>query len=709
MSYLSGTYESGLVVLSIIVASLAAYAGLELAQRVTLARERAAGLWLAGGAFSMGLGIWSMHFVGMLAFSLPIRISYDILLTLLSLLISVAVSGFALFLVSRPRVGAASLCAGGTLMGLGISAMHYAGMAAMRMQPGIAYDPMLFAASILVAIVVSIAGLWLATTLRKDDSRMALAKKAGSAVLIGLAICAMHYTGMAAANFADGSICTVQGGVDSTWLAVTISLATIGILVITLLLSAADSRLASRTAGLTRSLRHANERLHHLALHDGLTRLPNRTLLEDRIIQAISSAQRSGKPFSVMFLDLDRFKTINDSLGHHYGDKLLQAVAQRLTAILRSEDTVARIGGDEFVVVLREMAEAQAAAHIAEKILTALARPFSIEGQEQNISSSIGISIYPDDGTDLRALMMHADSAMYHAKNMGRNNYQFFTKEMNAAAAMRLEMEKSLRHALENGEFELHYQPKVSTASGEIVAMEALVRWRHPQKGLVSPAEFIPLAEDMGLIIPLGAWVLSTACRQNRQWQLSGLPRLRVAVNLSAVQFRQKDLVEFIAQVLEDTGLEASCLELEVTESTVMQDAEEAALILERLHAKGIHISIDDFGTGYSSLSYLKRFHLDSLKIDRSFVRDISSDPDDAAIVKSVIALAHSLRLRVIAEGVETGEQLAFLRTLGCDEYQGYYRSRPLPAQEFERLLRQSMGLAADTPDSRHIGAPSPA
>jgi diguanylate cyclase (GGDEF)-like protein len=687
--YLVSTYSIKLVALSIIVATFASYTALNLAGRVTATTGRASRLWLTGGAFSMGIGIWSMHFIGMLAFSLPTRIGYDIPITLLSLLIAMVVSGFALFVVSKHAGGFKKLIYGGILMGIGICAMHYTGMHAMRMNPAIHYDPLLFTASVVIAIVASIAALWIAFTLRGEDSLMAQTKKIFSAIIMGLAITGMHYTGMAAANFHQGSMTMVTWGVDSTWLATTISVASFSILAITLILSVIDSRLASQTAGLVRSLRHANEKLHHQALHDGLTKLPNRILLEDRLDQAISAAQRAQRMFAVMFIDLDRFKTINDSLGHHYGDKLLQAVSQRLTEALRSEDTVARIGGDEFIIMLNEIAEPQVAASVAQKLLESLAAPFVIEGQEQNISASIGISIYPNDGSDLRALMMHADGAMYHAKKTGRDNYQFYTPEMNTAAHARLELEKSLRRAIDHDELELHYQPKVDIDSNEIIAMEALVRWRHPKKGLISPAEFIPLAEEIGLIIPLGAWVLKTACLQNRKWQEAGLPTLRVAVNISAAQFKQKNLVEFVSQVLHDTELDPQYLELEVTESVIMQNAEEAALLLEKLHAQGIHISIDDFGTGYSSLSCLKRFPLNKLKIDRSFVRDINTDPDDAAIVNSVIALAHTLRLGVVAEGVETPEQLAFLKALGCDEYQGYYRSQPLPADEFERLLRE--------------------
>ena len=695
MTYLTGSYHPGLVLLSILVAMMASYTALNLTGRVVETEGRTSLLWLIGGAVAMGSGIWAMHFIGMLAYSLPIRMSYDLDITLLSLLAAIAVSAFALRVVTRRTVRGMHFLIGGLLMGLGICGMHYMGMHAMRMDPAIHYDPAGFAASVAIAVLASIAALWLAFTLRGGNSLAAQAKKAGAAVIMGLAVISMHYTGMEAARFDPSAICMVKGGVDGSWLAALVGLASLSLLSMTLLLSVVDSRLAARTAGLVRSLSNANRQLHHLALHDSLTRLPNRSLLEDRICQAIAGSERSGKRFALMFLDLDRFKTINDSLGHHYGDKLLQGVAERLTQCLRAEDTVARLGGDEFVVLLGELASPTVAASIAQKLLDRLARPIAVEGQEQNVSVSIGISMYPDDGAQLRDLMSNADSAMYHAKKMGRANYQFFTPQMNAAAGARLLLEKDLRRALDQGEFVLHYQPKVDVATGAVHAMEALVRWRSAERGLVPPNEFIPVAEEIGLIIPLGAWVLREACRQNRAWQLAGLPTMRVAVNLSAYQFAQNNLPEFVAGVLEEAGMAPSCLELEVTESVVMHNPAEAAQILERLHAQGIHISVDDFGTGYSSLSYLKQFRLDTLKIDRSFVRDISSDADDAAIVKSVIALAHSLRLRVIAEGVETDEQLAYLRELGCDQYQGYLSSKPLPADEFEAMLRASARTAA--------------
>ncbi|NHZ90936.1 EAL domain-containing protein [Massilia sp. CCM 8733] len=671
---------------------MASYTAINLTGRVVATRGRASTLWLAGGALAMGCGIWSMHFISMLAFSLPIRMSYDLGITMLSLLVAIGVSAFALRIVTRPSVSRMHFLVGGLLMGAGICGMHYMGMHAMNMAPAISYDVLGVAASAVIAVVASIVALWLAFTLRAGNSWVAHAKKAGAAVLMGLAIIVMHFTGMEAARFDAASVCTSTGGLDGNWLALLVGVAAVSLLTMALLLSVVDSRLATRTASLVSSLRRANRQLHHLALHDSLTRLPNRSLLEDRIVQAIHGAERSGKRFALMFLDLDRFKTINDSLGHQYGDKLLQAVAARLSDCLRANDTVARLGGDEFVVLLGDVGAPTAVASVARKMLDTIALPLDVEGQVQSVSASIGISMYPDDGTSLRDLMTNADSAMYHAKKVGRANHQFFAPAMNAAAGARLALERALRLALENQQFELHYQPKVDVASGAVVAMEALVRWRCPQRGMVPPNDFIGVAEEIGLIIPLGAWVLREACRQNRAWQLAGMAQLRVAVNLSAYQFRQKDLPEFVAGVLRDTGMDASCLELEVTESVVMHNPADAARMLDRLHGQGIHISVDDFGTGYSSLSYLKQFRLDTLKIDRSFVRDISSDADDAAIVRSVIALAHSLRLKVIAEGVETDAQLAYLRELGCDQYQGYLRSKPLPAHEFEALVRAGGG-----------------
>ncbi len=433
--------------------------------------------------------------------------------------------------------------------------------------------------------------------------------------------------------------------------------------------------------------KRAEETIKQMAYYDSLTGLPNRLLFQDRLRQALGRARRDGAQVALLFLDLDRFKVINDTLGHHIGDLLLQAVALRLGGCIRNGDTVARMGGDEFTVVLPNIASERDAAEVAQRILDVIAPPFALAKHELFVTTSIGISLYPPDGEDMDVLLQHADTAMYRAKERARNTFQFYAPAMNAAALRKLELEQHMRHGLERREFVVYYQPRVSSYTGEMRGMEALVRWQHPERGLIAPSEFIPLAEETGLIVPLGTWVLRTACRQNKVWQETGFRPLRVSVNLSAQQFQQPALVDQVAAVLAETGLEARYLELEITESMTMMQVERSMLVLPALKAMGVQIAIDDFGTGYSSLSYLKRFPIDTLKIDRSFVRDLTSDVNDAAIADAVIALAHSLNLSVTAEGVETEAQLCFLQERRCDEIQGYLVSRPVPADDFARLL----------------------
>lgn len=431
------------------------------------------------------------------------------------------------------------------------------------------------------------------------------------------------------------------------------------------------------------------KQLQYQASHDMLTGLANRNLLQERLRQAIAYAARYGHPVWVAFLDLDRFKVINDSLGHKAGDTMLKAIAERLQSASRETDTVARHGGDEFVLILPERADGDQALGYLQRIIDTVAQPLMIAGHEFFVSCSIGVAVYPTDGTDPGILVEHADIAMYRAKAAGRNNVQFYASAMNERALERLRIEGALRNAIEREEFLLHYQPQVDLRTGQIVGMEALIRWQHPELGITSPSNFIGLAEETGLIVQIGAWVLRTACAQNKAWQRAGLGHLRIAVNLSARQFVQQDLAQMIATVLKETGLAAHYLELELTESLVMTEVERAVAILRDLKALGTKLSIDDFGTGYSSLAYLKRFPIDVLKIDQSFVRDITLDPDDAAIVTLIIRLAHSLRLHVIAEGVETHEQMDYLRRQGCDLMQGYYFSPPVSAAAFEQMLRQ--------------------
>jgi diguanylate cyclase (GGDEF)-like protein/PAS domain S-box-containing protein len=438
--------------------------------------------------------------------------------------------------------------------------------------------------------------------------------------------------------------------------------------------------------------KESEERVRHLAHHDFLTDLPNRVLLNDRIAQAISHAERNRSQVAVLFLDLDNFKNVNDSLGHSVGDKLLQEVARRLRACMRASDTVSRQGGDEFVILMPDVDDPADIARGAQKILDAVASAYGIDGHELVTTPSMGISVYPTDGTDVEALLKNADAAMYHAKESGRNNYQFFTPDMNTRALERLSLERSLRRAIEREELRLHYQPQYEVGTGRIVGVEALIRWQHPEFGLIPPGRFIRFAEDINLIGEVGKWVLHEACRQARAWQGQGLPALRVAVNISAAQFRDPDLPGTVMNALRAAGLEARHLEIELTESIIMEDVERATGLLEQLKALGLELAIDDFGTGYSSLSYLKRFPIDLLKIDQSFVRDITSDKDDAAITSAIIALTHNLGLRTIAEGVETVEQLAFLEGHGCDEVQGFLFSRPLSPNECTDLLMAQAG-----------------
>jgi diguanylate cyclase (GGDEF)-like protein/PAS domain S-box-containing protein len=425
----------------------------------------------------------------------------------------------------------------------------------------------------------------------------------------------------------------------------------------------------------------------HSAQHDFLTGLPNRMLLNDRVSQAIILALRHMTKVALLFLDLDGFKHINDSLGHPIGDKLLQSIGKRLVNCVRGSDTVSRQGGDEFVVLLSEVEQWEDAAIMARRILQAVVAAHFIDQHDLHVTASIGVSVYPDDGMDAETLIKNADTAMYQAKENGRQSYQFFKPAMNARAVERQSIEESLRRALERHEFTLHYQPKINLRTGEITGAEALIRWTHPIRGPVSPAQFIPVAEECGLILPIGNWVLREACKQARAWLEAGLPLATMAVNISAMEFRDANFLEGIFTICKDTGLDPRSLELELTESVLMKRAESAASVLQTLRTSGVRVAVDDFGTGYSSLSYLRKFPIDALKIDQSFVRQITTTPDETTIVAAIISMARSLGLRVVAEGVETQEELAFLRANQCDEAQGYYFSRPVVAQEFARLL----------------------
>jgi diguanylate cyclase (GGDEF)-like protein/PAS domain S-box-containing protein len=427
--------------------------------------------------------------------------------------------------------------------------------------------------------------------------------------------------------------------------------------------------------------KRAEEQARHQAEHDALTDLPNRVLLLDRLQQALAAARRQQRPFALMFLDLDRFKAINDTWGHQAGDAVLKEVALRLVRCVRGVDTVSRLGGDEFVVLLPDIGGADQAAHVAAAVMYAIAQPVPAADQELALSVSIGIALCPSDGEDAETLLRHADVAMYHAKQHGRNEYQFFSPAMNAHVIERVQMENKLRQALENDEFMLEYQPEIDIGSGRTIGVEALIRWRHPERGLLLPHEFIPVAEESGLMVPIGQWVLREACRQARAWRDEGFPVV-VAVNVSSVQFIHDNLLDYVDEALAASGLPPECLDLEITEAVIMHGDAHAIATIDALRERGVQLTIDDFGTGYSSLSCLRRFPLSKLKIDRSFVEDITRDPADAAMIPAIIAVARSLKLRVIAEGVENAEQLRFLQQHGCDEYQGHYASRASSAPD---------------------------
>ena len=684
---LTGSYSFSLVLISLCVAILASYTALDLTGRIATAKGRAVYLWMGGGALAMGIGVWSMHFIGMLAFSLPIDLGYDVGLTALSLLIAVLSSGFALWLVSQPSLPILQLAFGALFMGAGISCMHYTGMAAMRMLPGIDYDPTLFGASLAIAVGASAAALWIAFRLRQHTPYVRQIRGL-AAMLMGLAIVGMHYTGMAAANFPAGSFCgALGGGLQGDGLVYLVLITTLAVLAVALLTSVLDARLEARTAELARSLTLANQELTQLALHDTLTGLPNRTLLSDRIEQAIGKVAEQGGCFALMFIDLDGFKPVNDAFGHHVGDLLLKAVAARLRGHLHSQDTLARIGGDEFVLLV-ELQEPDDAMDVAVKQVNLVSRPYRVAEHDLQLTASLGIVLYPGNGEDQLELLRNADAAMYHAKSAGKNGYSFFDVSMNSNARQQLQLLQDLRMALEQCQFRLHYQPKFDAQACQPIGAEALLRWEHPQHGLLLPDRFIGLAEKTGLIIPIGEWVLDEACRQMRQWLEQGHGDWRMAVNLSALQFCHAGLVDSVARALRENGLPANHLTLEITETTAMHDADASLTVLQRLSDMGVDLSIDDFGTGYSSLMYLKRLPANELKIDRGFVRDLEQDSDDAAIVSAIVALGQALGLRIVAEGVETDGQQDFLTRLGCDSLQGYLLGQPVPAEQFMNKLQ---------------------
>ncbi|NRO94787.1 EAL domain-containing protein [Paraburkholderia sp. NMBU_R16] len=683
---MTGVYNPLLVCLSLVVAFLASYTAVELSGGLnTLTGAKRRPLWLAGGAVSMGVGIWSMHFIGMLAFSLPVEVGYDLASTIASLFLAIGVSLIALATASRGVLSSRRLCTAGTIMGIGVAAMHFTGMHAMQMSPGIDYTIWRVALSVGVAIAASMAALWLAFTLRASDVQNVVVKRLGAAFIMAIAITGMHYVGMSAANFAAGSICLSVGKLDANWLALVVTATSFTVLVGTLAL------LGFHTSSLSISLRRANRQLHYLGTHDALTNLPNRQQLSLRIAQAIAECSRRESQFAVLFIDLDGFKSINDSLGHGVGDDLLKVCAERLRQDVPTTDMVARLGGDEFVIVVENLAEPSSAVAVANGVLRRLSQEIDVNGLPLRVSASVGIAFYPRDGSNAGELLHSADAAMYVAKQSGRNTFRVFEPQMNHTTLKSLILQRDLHRALTGGELSVSFQPKFSVASQSVTGVEALIRWRHPELGEIPPLEFIPIAERSGLIVEIGDWVLREVCSNIALWDAQGLPAVCVAVNLSPIQFNVQDLVDRIDTLIGAAGVDPCRLMFEITETTAMQNIEKTSRTIEALQSRGYTVAVDDFGTGYSSLAYLQRFRFDQIKVDGSFMRDLVAGGErGSALLSAVMTLARALQIEVVAEGVETQSQFLTLRELACDQMQGFLLSRPLTAVEFPAFLRSA-------------------
>lgn len=827
-STLSITWNYLLITLSVIVAMVGSFTALAHARHMRDSGGKVAWAWMTAGAVTLGLAIWSMHFIGMLAFHLPTPLSYDRTLTVLSALpaIAAALLGFLVLrstVVSLKRIAGASV-----LMGLGISAMHYTGMAALKMSPPISYDPTTFALSVLIAIAAALGALLM--MYRGDRVKLPpLMQLSLGGIVMGLAISGMHYTAMIGTQIPPGSVCLAgPSRIDPDVLAIMVSLVSMlwfvgGMLaalfhqhiallntraeamaysmtrelrdseekmremidaaldcIITIngegkithfnraaeltfgyrsdyvigrnlaeiiippayrerhlagmqhFLATGESRIlgkrmeltAMRVDGsefpaeltitrlnrdgpplLTGFLRDITERkkaedeIHSLAFFDPLTRLPNRRLMRDRLQHALTTSARHRSHGAILFIDLDNFKTLNDTRGHDIGDLLLVEVAARMQACMRDEDTISRLGGDEFVVVLENLHENThlagiEAEQVGEKLCQVLSQSYMLQGFEYHSSCSIGIALFLDASLSVDELLKRADTAMYEAKRAGRHAVRFFDPEMQALLEDRSTLESDLRHALKRDQLVLYFQMQVDDAY-RIISAEVLLRWQHPQRGLVSPAHFIPIAEETGLILPIGQWVLESACHQLKAWESEPLTReLELAVNVSARQFRQPAFVDQVRRVLHKTGANPERLKLELTESLVLDNVEDSIRKMEALRKIGIRFSMDDFGTGHSSLTYLRRLPLSQLKIDQSFVLEIANDVNDAVIVQTIIGMAKNLGLAVIAEGVETSEQLGYLQNYGCPAFQGYFFGKPVPFNEFMQSL--AAGMDAD-------------
>ncbi|WP_230527282.1 putative bifunctional diguanylate cyclase/phosphodiesterase [Rosenbergiella nectarea] len=678
MNMMHVTWDSGLVLASVFIAFLASFSALDTVARVADSRGMKALFWLIGGGAAMGIGIWSMHFIGMMAMHFQMPMRYNPGETVFSIIVAVVGSIIALWAVFRHnQFTLTNLLIGSIILGSSVIAMHYTGMAGLRISQPIVWHKTPVIISIIIAYTASAVALWLAFRLRNNYAGV-LNRRFFAALIMGAAIAGMHYTGMYAAHF-ESTMQVLPGGVGSQRLIIWVFMFTLIILGSNLFGSMIESQL--RVSRMTTKLKQTNEELRQMALHDPLTTLANRTLFEDKLNDYIQSAKYNSSSFSLLYMDLDGFKMVNDAYGHDIGDKLLVEVAKRLNAAVNPSDILARVGGDEFVLLSNANSEMDASL-LAEKLVAAIEPEFLVEAFELRVSLSIGIAMFPAHGIEAREMLFNADSAMYHTKNSGRNGFSIYQPSMSPIGRSQVQLKNELWRAIHNNELRLFYQPKLNVTSGEIIGYEALVRWQHPERGLKTPDKFLPIAEQTGMILLLGEWVLNEACHQLAIWHQQGADHLSISVNLSAQQFEQKSLIYLVTRTLEEYRLAPKKLILEITETTAMRYPQESIKILEELKAIGVQVAIDDFGTGYSSLLYLQNMPATELKIDRAFINSIGHKDTDPQLLSMIIELAKNMNLNIVAEGVESEEQQTYLVNLGCDVHQGYYFSRPVPPSE---------------------------
>lgn len=680
------TWDSVLICVSLIVVFIASFTALDTAGRVAVTRGWSARFWLLVGGIAMGIGVWSMHFIGMLAMMLPMIMRYDTRLTILSLLVAILASVLAFGqTVGGLHLTRQRLLRGTLILGAGVAIMHYLGMYALLIEPQPEWNALLVALSVLIAFAASGLALWLAFHLRQGDHHLMLMRGLASLVM-GIAIAGMHYVGMAAAEFSHSSMMQPHG-VSNAGLAVWVTLITLTILGITLLSSMLDAQL--RAARLATRLNRANQELRQLAMHDNLTTLPNRVMLEQQLDLAIKQAMLNEHRFAVIYMDLDGFKAVNDTWGHHVGDRLLVAVAERLRSQLSNTMLLVRLGGDEFVLMAE--CDISAARQLAQKLVKVISSPFELDRYVLHVSLSAGIAIFPLHGRNRQELLFNADAAMYHTKHSGRNGWCLFEPAMSAATQHQLELANDLWEAIEREQMRLFYQPKFCSGGTRLMGFEALLRWQHPQRGLLTPELFLPRAEKTGQIIALGNWVIGEACRQLRIWHNQGHSDWTVSVNLSSLQFHQRDLLTILTQTLARYQLPGSALMLEITEAIAMRDPAFSQQRIRELQQAGVSVAIDNFGIGYANLLHLKDLDASELKIDRSFINCLRPGSEDATVVSAMLTLAQSLNLRMVAEGVETEEQQHLLTSLGFDALQGYLLGKPTPADRVEALSFPSL------------------